>query len=90
MITRQKATILEDLGMFFLELGKVPAAHEFRAMNPVPVRYATIKRYFGGYPRMLKSMESFLPNVWNEIGKPKPAPKPAPKPLAAKAFKEEE
>jgi len=80
---RQKKSNTELMGMYFLEIGGICTAEEYRNSGHVPMRWSQIKRLFGNWNRMLKHIESAQPEIWQELHNPKPKvaiPKVAAKP----------
>ena len=95
---RVRNQILEEIGMFMLEKGKVLEKHDYDQFgNEVPIRSGMALNHFGSWSRLLQTLEGNLPAVWTEIKKaenppppkpnPKPAPKAVPKPKPAPAVK---
>jgi len=80
---RQKLACTETMGMWFLEIGKIPTCEEYKATNPVPLRISQIKNIFGNWNRMMRLIETAQPVIWEELNNPKPKaaiPKVAAKP----------
>ena len=93
---RVRNQILEEIGMFMLEKGKVLEKHDYDQFgNEVPIRSGMALNQFGSWSRLPQTLEGSLPAVWAEIKKaenppppkPKPTPKAAPKPKPAPAVK---
>ena len=94
---RVRNQILEEVGMFMLEKGKILEKHDYDQLgNGVPIRSGMVLNHFGSWSRLLQTLEGSLPAIWAEIKKaenpppppspkPKPAPKAAPKPKPAPA-----
>lgn len=91
---RVRNQILQEVGMFMLEKGKVLEKHDYDSCgNEVPIRSGMALNHFGSWSRLLQTLEGSLPGIWAEIKKaenppppppkPKPAPKAAPKPKPA-------
>lgn len=64
---RQKTVTAGELGMFFLELGRIPTVQEYRSFSNVPLRWAGLKRFYGNWNRMLRFMAQMQPDIWAEI-----------------------
>ena len=64
---RQKKAKAGEMCNFFLRLGRVPTVREYRALTDVPMRYATMKRLFGNWNRMLKLMPKSQPELWAQV-----------------------
>ena len=86
---RVRNQILEAVGMFMLEKGKVLEKHDYDQLgNEVPIRSGMALNHFGSWSRLLQTLRGSLPAVWAGIKKaenppPPPAPKPKPAPKAA-------
>jgi len=97
---RVRNQILQEIGMFMLEKGKVLEKHDYdQCENEVPIRSGMALNHFGSWSRLLQTLEGSLPDIWAEIKKaenppPPPKPKAEPKPKAtpkpAPAAKKEE
>jgi len=64
---RQKTIKVGEVAMLFLELGRIPDPAEYRTFTDAPLRWATIKRLFGNWNRMLRFMEQTQPDLWKEV-----------------------
>ena len=82
---RVRNQVLQEVGMFMLEKGKVLEKHAYdQYENQVPIRSGMALNHFGSWSRLLQTLEGTLPDMWAEIKKaenppPPPPPKPAPK-----------
>ena len=91
---RVRNQILQAIGMFMLEKGKVLEKHDYdQCGNDVPIRSGMALNHFGSWSRLLQTLEGSFPDVWAEIKKaenpPPPPPKPKPKPAPAVMSKDE-
>ena len=86
---RVRNKILEAVGMFMLEKGKVLSKHEYDEYgNEVPIASGMALNHFGSWSRLTTTMEGSFPAIWKEIQEamnppPPPAPTPEPKPKPA-------
>ena len=86
---RVRNKILEAVGMFMLEKGKVRSKHEYDEHgNEVPIASGMALNHFGSWSRLTTTMEGSFPVIWKEIQEamnppPPPAPTPEPKPKPA-------
>ena len=86
---RVRNKILEAVGMFMLEKGKVLSKHEYDEYgNEVPIASGMALNHFGSWSRLTTTMEGSFPVIWKEIQEamnppPPPAPTPEPKPKPA-------
>ena len=83
---RVRNKILEAVGMFMLEKGKVLSKHEYDGYaNEVPIGSGMALNHFGSWSRLTTTLEGTFPTLWLEIQeamKPPPPPKPTPEPKA--------
>ena len=83
---RVRNEILNAIGMFMLEKGKVLEKRDFDEFeNEVPIRSGMALNHFGSWSRLLQTLEGTFPDLWEEIKKaenPPPPPPPPPKPEA--------
>jgi len=66
---RQKVTAAGNLGLFFIEQGKILPQAEYRAFNPVPLRISTIKKLYGSWSKAIRFIKNSQPDIWAEIQK---------------------
>ena len=83
---RVRNEILNAIGMFMLEKGKVLEKQDYDEFgNDVPIRSGMALNHFGSWSRLLQTLEGTSPDLWEEIKKaetPPPPPPPPPKPEA--------
>ena len=89
---RVRNKILEAVGMFMLEKGKVLSRHDYDEFgNEVPMGSGMVLNHFGSWSRLTTTLEGTFPDLWKEIKKaenpPPPPPPPPPKPKPAPAVK---
>ena len=83
---RVRNEILQAVGMFMLEKGKVLDKHDYDQFgNDVPIRSGMALNHFGSWSPLTTTLEGTFPELWAEIKKaenppPPPPPKPKPKP----------
>ena len=86
---RVRNKILEAVGMFMLEKGKVLSKHDYdEYANEVPIGSGMALNHFGSWSRLTTTLEGTFPTLWLEIQEamnppPPPNPAPAPKPKAS-------
>jgi len=74
---RLRDKMLNDIAMYLLEKGKPLTELEYRKAGTVPVRLATVNKFFGRWCNVLNYIKHDLPDVWAQITAP-------PKPVAPK------
>ena len=82
---RVRNEILNAIGMFMLEKGKVLEKQDYDEFdNDVPIRSGMALNHFGSWSRLLQTLEGTFPDLWEEIKKAEnpPPPPPPPKPEA--------
>ena len=68
----QQKRLIEELGMFFAEVGRIPKPKEYERMTERP-RSATLReinRILGSWNTLIKKMEKEYPDIWTLIHKP--------------------
>ena len=88
---RVRNKVLEAVGMFMLEKGKVLSKHEYDEYgNEVPIASGMALNHFGSWSRLTTTMEGSFPVIWKEIQEamnPPPPPAPTPEPKHKPAVK---
>ena len=81
---RVRNEILEAIGMFMLEKGKVLEKRQYDEFaNEVPMKSGMALNHFGSWSRLLNTLEGTFPELWADIKKAEnPPPPPPPKPEA--------
>jgi hypothetical protein len=81
---RQKAKASEQVGMYFLEQGKILTEGEYKLAGHVPVRYHTLKAFYGSWAKVINGIRIHCPELYKELltVEEEPAPKPVVDPLA--------
>ena len=70
-----KMKTLTILGEYFKKKGKILSISEYQEQDDAPVRAQIVKRTFNSWTRMVSMLNFNLPEVVEEINKPKAAPK---------------
>ena len=70
-----KMKTLTTLGEYFKKKGKILSISEYQAQDDAPVRVQIVKRTFNSWARMVGMLNFNLPEVVEEINKPKATPK---------------
>ena len=67
---RVRNKILEAVGIFMLEKGRVLSRHEYdEYANEVPMGSGMALNHFGSWSRLTTTLEGTFPDLWNEIQK---------------------
>ena len=89
---RQRHKVLEAVVMTMMEQGKVLSRHEYEQLGMnVQVRAGIVMNHFGSWSRLLRIIETTMPEEWAQMqpkAAPPPPPKPEPKPAPAVEKKE--
>lgn len=90
---RQRHKVLEAVVMTMMEQGKVLSRHEYEQLGMnVQVRAGIVMNHFGSWSRLLRIIETTMPEEWAQMqpkAAPPPPPKPEPKPAPVVEKKEE-
>lgn len=75
---RKRKFMLRKLNTYFVRLGYIPSEQEYNASSNVPYRREIIKKYLGGWARMVNYLQFYYPE-WKETVEPEQEPQETPK-----------
>ena len=66
---RKKTRAAADLGRFLIDKGGLMTLDEYKQQTRVPMRIATLKKFYGNWGKALRFIEKTQPEIWAELQK---------------------